>query len=44
MILINPFIEDWEAIRRRKQQLIDKNNWNENKITNRIFIEYMKKY
>ena len=30
MILNTPFIADWEAIRRRKQELIDKNNKNEN--------------
>ena len=31
MILNTPFIADWEAIRKRKQELIDKNNKNENK-------------
>ena len=31
MILNNPFISDWEAIRRPKKQLTEKNNQNKNK-------------
>ena len=31
IILNNPSIADWEAITRRKKQLIDKNNMNKNK-------------
>ena len=31
-VLLNaPLLDDWGAIRRRKQELIDKNNQNENK-------------
>ena len=37
MIINTPFIADWRSIRRRKQQLIDKNNQNKNK--NPTFIE-----
>ena len=33
MVLNTPFIADWEAIRRRKQQIIDKNNKMENTIS-----------
>ena len=42
MILNTPLIENWEAINRRKQQLIEK--YQNEKISNRTMIEYVKKY
>ena len=44
MILYTRFIDDWEANKRRKQQLVDKNNQNKNKITDRKTIKYVVKY
>ena len=40
MILNNPSIEDWGAIRMHKQRIIDKNKQIEKKIVNSTFIEY----
>ena len=44
MILNTTFIADWEAIRLRKQIIIDKNNQLENKTINRTHIEYERNY
>ena len=43
MILNTPFITDWEDIRIRKQQIIDKNNQNENKNCKLHFYEVSEK-
>ena len=44
MILNTPFIADWGAIRRRKQQQIDKTIKTKIKTANRTFIKYVVKY